>query len=166
MQIYTADLKTPVGTIHLASSEAGLVLVGLSTREKFTAELADKYPDALVVPDQSKNRIALDQLREYFAGKRQTFSVPMACEGTAFQKKVWRALQRIPYGQTVTYKEIARQIGEPKAFRAVGLANNRNPIGIIVPCHRVIGANGKLIGYGGGLQMKEKLLQLEGALLM
>ncbi|MEE9168363.1 MAG: methylated-DNA--[protein]-cysteine S-methyltransferase, partial [bacterium] len=101
----------------------------------------------------------------YFRGKRMTFSVPIRFDGTDFQNKVWHALTEIPYGQTVTYKEVAEKIGNPKAVRAVGNANNRNPIAIVVPCHRVIGADGKLVGYGGGLEMKEKLLKLEGAIL-
>ncbi len=101
------------------------------------------------------------QLDEYFAGKRKEFDVPTRIEGTEFQKKVWNELKNIPYGKTVTYKDIAEAVGCPKGYRAVGLANNRNPISIIYPCHRVIGSNGSLTGYGGGLDVKEKLLALE-----
>ena len=101
---------------------------------------------------------------EYFAGKRQNFSLPLELEGTEFQKKVWQALQKIPYGQTKTYGQIAKEIGKKKAVRAVGNANHNNPIAIIIPCHRVIGANGKLTGYHGGLEKKEFLLTLEKAL--
>lgn len=101
------------------------------------------------------------QIMEYFAGKRRSFRFPYELRGTDFQKKVWHALCDIPYGETRTYKEIAIAVGNPKACRAVGMANNKNPIGIAVPCHRVIGANGKLVGYAGGLDMKEALLRLE-----
>jgi methylated-DNA-[protein]-cysteine S-methyltransferase len=101
------------------------------------------------------------QLRAYFAGERLTFDTPLALDGTQFECRVWRALQEIPYGETVSYGEIATRIGQPSAARAVGLANGRNPIAVIVPCHRVIGANGTLTGYGGGLQRKRLLLELE-----
>ena len=101
------------------------------------------------------------QLDEYFAGKRKEFDIPTRLEGTEFQKRVWEELRKIPYGKTVTYKDIAEAVGCPKGFRAVGLANNRNPISIIYPCHRVIGSNGSLTGYGGGLDVKEKLLELD-----
>ena len=106
-------------------------------------------------------RECFNQLKEYFQGTRKEFTIPIEAEGSEFQKKVWKALLDIPYGQTRTYKEIAIAIGNEKACRAVGMANNRNPISIIIPCHRVMGANGKLVGYGGGLDIKEKLLNIE-----
>jgi len=101
------------------------------------------------------------ELDQYFAGERRDFSVPIDPQGTQFQRRVWKALQTIPYGETRSYKDIAIAAGCPKGFRAVGLANNRNPISIIIPCHRVIGSNNKLVGYGGGLAVKEFLLNLE-----
>ena len=101
------------------------------------------------------------QIQEYLDGKRKEFNVPILLEGTEFQKKVWDTLMRIPYGETWTYKRIAEEIGNPKACRAVGMANNKNPILIIIPCHRVIGSNGKLVGYAGGMEVKEYLLSLE-----
>lgn len=104
---------------------------------------------------------AFKQINEYFEGKRKTFDFLIKAEGTDFQKKVWRALCAIPYGETRTYKEIAQAVGSPKACRAVGMANNRNPISFAVPCHRVIGADGSLVGYGGGLDLKHTLLQME-----
>lgn len=107
---------------------------------------------------------AIAQLKEYFAGERREFTVKLNPAGTDFQKKVWDALCEIPFGQTCTYGEIADKIGCPKGSRAVGLANNKNPIAVIIPCHRVIGANGKLTGYAGGLETKEALLKLEGSL--
>ena len=104
---------------------------------------------------------AVEELTAYFAGAFQAFSIPLSPRGTAFQQAVWQALMDIPYGQTATYGEIAARIGNPKACRAVGMANNRNPLPIVIPCHRVIGGSGKLVGYGGGLPVKEWLLKLE-----
>lgn len=101
------------------------------------------------------------QLTQYFEGERRTFDIPLSLHGTEFQQKVWKALCDIPYGETCTYKDIAEKIGIPKGCRAVGMANNRNPIAIVIPCHRVIGVNGSLIGYAGGLDLKEYLLELE-----
>ena len=101
------------------------------------------------------------QLKEYFGGKRKIFDLPLKPEGTEFQLRDWDALRRIPYGETRSYKDIAEEIDCPKGFRAVGMANNKNPIGIIIPCHRVVGANGKLVGYAGGMEKKEFLLELE-----
>ena len=104
---------------------------------------------------------AYQQLQEYLMGKRKIFDLPLAPKGTEFQQKVWKALQEIPYGKTCSYKDIAINVGNIKTCRAVGMANNKNPIAIFIPCHRVIGANGKLVGYAGGLDLKEKLLQIE-----
>ncbi len=104
------------------------------------------------------------QLKEYFAGTRKKFDVPLDIEGTEFQKRVWNELKKIPYGKTISYKTLSEKLGDVKAIRAVGKANGQNPIAIIIPCHRVIGADGSLTGYAGGLAIKEKLLHLEGAL--
>lgn len=103
----------------------------------------------------------IQQLEEYFSGRLKRFTIPLSLEGTVFQRSVWRALKTIPYGKTVSYGDISQKIGNPKASRAVGAANGQNPVSIIVPCHRVIGANGKLVGYGGGLPIKTALLELE-----
>jgi len=103
----------------------------------------------------------IEQLREYFAGERTTFDLPLRTGGTPFQRKVWEALAEIPYGETWTYAELARRIGSPTAVRAVGAANGQNPLPIVLPCHRVIGSNGKLVGYGGGMDRKRFLLELE-----
>jgi methylated-DNA-[protein]-cysteine S-methyltransferase len=108
----------------------------------------------------------VQQLRAYFAGDRRVFDVPLDMQGTAFQKRVWHELEKIPYGETRSYMQVAVAVGAPKAVRAVGAANGANPIPIIVPCHRVIGTSGKLTGYGGGLPLKKRLLELEGALSM
>jgi methylated-DNA-[protein]-cysteine S-methyltransferase len=114
-----------------------------------------------VVKETELIRKAYNELLEYLEGKRKSFDVPLAPKGTEFQMKVWKALQEIPYGETRTYKEIAEKTGNPKACRAVGLSNNRNPISVFIPCHRVIGSSGNLVGYAGGLEVKEYLLNLE-----
>ncbi|MBC8589628.1 methylated-DNA--[protein]-cysteine S-methyltransferase [Wansuia hejianensis] len=106
-------------------------------------------------------KLAYEQIMDYFNGKSKRFNLPLYVEGTEFQKNVWKALMTIPYGETRSYKEIGELVGRPKAARAVGMANNKNPISIIIPCHRVIGSNGKLVGYGGGIKVKEELLNLE-----
>lgn len=120
----------------------------------FTDEEGNGTPSEL-------SELAATQLSEYFAGKRKSFDLPLEALGTEFRKKVWAALTEIPYGETRSYKDIAESIGNPKACRAVGGANNKNPISIIIPCHRVIGAGGSLVGYGGGLDNKTLLLDLE-----
>jgi methylated-DNA-[protein]-cysteine S-methyltransferase len=112
-------------------------------------------------PDAALFGAAVDQLREYFTGQRTKFDLPMALHGTTFQRRVWAALQDIPYGGTVSYGQLADRIGQPTASRAVGLANGRNPISIVVPCHRVVGATGSLTGYGGGIERKQHLLDFE-----
>lgn len=121
----------------------------------------DIYPDGYTVTETALIKEAAKQLNEYLGGKRRVFDIPLALEGTPFQKAVWKALTDIPYGETRSYREIAESIGQPKACRAVGMANNKNPAAIFVPCHRVIGSNGKLVGYAGGMDVKEKLLALE-----
>lgn len=118
---------------------------------------------ALRPPETRFEERVAEELKEYFAGKRRTFTFPLEPEGTAFEKRVWKALEKIPYGETRTYSDVARSIGNPTAARAVGAANGRNPIPIVVPCHRVVAAGGKLGGFGGGLPLKKKLLSLEGA---
>lgn len=130
-------------------------------------QITDLYFNNEIIPSDAKiNETSLlkeasRQLYDYLSGKRKDFDLPLAPTGTAFQQKVWRALQDIPYGETCSYGEIAKNIGQHKAARAIGMANNRNPISIFIPCHRVIGANGKLVGYGGGLHIKEHLLNVE-----
>jgi methylated-DNA-[protein]-cysteine S-methyltransferase len=121
----------------------------------------DFVPPEMRMEETETLKKAAGQLMEYLQGKRTVFDMPLAPEGTAFQKQVWEALLKIPYGETSTYGKLAREICKPGAARAVGMANNRNPIPVIIPCHRVIGADGSLTGYGGGLPMKEKLLALE-----
>jgi len=148
-------MQSPVGPLLLAADDAGLRKI------IFMNGLDRTQPDASWVHESAAFAEATRQLRAYFAGELEQFDLPLAPEGTPFQLQVWRHLCEIPYGETISYGELARRIGNPKASRAVGLANGSNPIPIIIPCHRVIGSNGKLTGYGGGLPIKEKLLALE-----
>ena len=152
--------SSPVGRLFLAASEKGLV------RLEFESRVQNLNPQKIRL-QESRETLApyLQELDEYFAGERREFSIPLDLRGTDFQLKCWRALLDIPYGETRSYGELARAIGHPQAFRAVGMSNNRNPIAIIVPCHRVIAADGSLCGYGGGLDVKRKLLDLERAKL-
>ncbi|HPZ04773.1 MAG: methylated-DNA--[protein]-cysteine S-methyltransferase [Bacillota bacterium] len=142
-----------------ASGEAAFAVRGIS----FAPEGAPfAIRDAtFIVSETPLIREAAKQLEEYFVGKRKIFDIPLGPEGTPFQRAVWEALLEIPYGETRSYGDIAARIGNPKAARAVGMANNRNPIAVFVPCHRVIGASGKLVGYAGGVDVKKKLLELE-----
>ena len=146
---------TPVGPLLLTASEDALTGLWLGMKP-VPGERDDDHPVL---------RAAAGQLREYFARERTAFDLALAPEGTVFQRAVWEQLRLIPYGTTITYGELARRVGNPKASRAVGLANGRNPISIVVPCHRVIGANGGLIGFGGGMGAKRTLLDLESAAL-
>lgn len=151
-------VPSPVGTLTLVANDKGLVAV-LWPRD-------DPKRVRLPVLTRSEThpvlRKAEKELAEYFAGRRKRFTVALDFAGTAFQKRVWQALLEIPFGETRSYGEIAHRLGKPKAVRAVGAANGRNPISIIAPCHRVIGADGALTGYAGGLKAKERLLALEG----
>lgn len=148
--------QSPVGPLFLAASEKGLVRLEFDAR----VQAIDSREVEL---QEAPNELVpyLHQLEEYFDGQRRDFSFPLDLRGTDFQLLCWRALIDIPYGETRTYADIARAIGHPKAFRAVGMSNNRNPIAIVVPCHRVIASDGTLCGYGGGLDIKRKLLDLE-----
>ncbi|MEO7717305.1 MAG: methylated-DNA--[protein]-cysteine S-methyltransferase [Capsulimonas sp.] len=155
--IYYTQFESPVDTITLTSD--GASLTGLYMNEHKHAEL---FADEWIRDDQAAPfQETIRQLTAYFAGERTDFDLPLAPRGTPFQQIVWNMLREIPYAQTMTYGQLAAKIGNPNASRAVGLANGRNPISIIVPCHRVIGASGKLVGYGGGLERKETLLSLE-----
>ena len=156
-QLASATLPSPVGPLTLVAGTTGLVAV-LWENEKPGRVPLDGTPGSETVPVL---QMAKRQLTEYFNGKRQGFDLPCTATGTPFQTKVWKALSAIPYGSTRTYAQIARQIGRPRAVRAVGAAIGRNPLSILVPCHRVIGSNGKLTGFAGGLPRKEILLELE-----
>lgn len=152
---------TPVGSLMVAGDDSGLKHVAFS-QAHFSAPTVQPQSDWEL--NEERLREPVKQLKAYFSGKLRNFDVPLAAEGTAFQKAVWDALCRVPYGATASYGDIARTVGNPAASRAVGLANGRNPIAIVVPCHRIIGSNGRLVGYGGGLDHKQTLLRLEGAI--
>jgi epoxyqueuosine reductase len=157
---YYSRTHSSIGPLNFAISEKGLVALEFD-RGQFPAKKNKTiaWQDSL-----EKTRPFIHELDEYFAGQRREFSFRLDLRGTPFQLQCWRALLDIPYGETRTYADIARSVGKPQAFRAVGMANNRNPIAIVVPCHRVIASDGTLCGYGGGLDVKRKLLELEGAL--
>ena len=151
-------MESPIGDLLLAGDQDGLKHINFPKEKKPVAV----EPGWMEMPAFFTSVVA--ELKEYFAGKRQAFSIDIKPDGTAFQLGVWRALRKVPYGKTISYGELAKKVGNPNASRAVGAANGANPIPIIIPCHRVIGAGGDLIGFGGGLETKEFLLKLEGAI--
>lgn len=157
MSLFYKYCASPLGKLKLVASETGLIAILWENdnprRVPLTGLVEDNDQKILVETER--------QLKEYFSGKRNEFSIPLDMRGTAFQKDVWRALQAIPFGTTLSYGQIAKQLGRPTASRAVGAANGRNPISIVVPCHRVIGSSGKLTGFAGGLDAKAHLLNLE-----
>ena len=153
--MYYCYVDTPIGELLLAGSNDALHLIGFPKGSM----RRDPEPDWIFKEEPFED--IRRQLQEYFDGKRREFDVTLSLEGTEFQRRVWAALREIPYGETVSYGDIARRIDNPRAVRAVGAANGRNPIPIIVPCHRVIGSHGDLTGFGGGLDTKEALLRLE-----
>ncbi|MFZ4715818.1 MAG: methylated-DNA--[protein]-cysteine S-methyltransferase [Bacteriovoracaceae bacterium] len=153
MDLTQIRIPSPVGPIYLVASEKGLKQL-LFTKQDLPLS---KTPNAIL-------KLAMKELEQYFAHQRTKFTVPLDLEGTDFQQKVWKELSKISYGKTFSYKEVALKLKNEKAVRAVGTANGKNPICIIIPCHRVIAANGKLGGYSGGLEKKVELLKLEGSL--
>jgi methylated-DNA-[protein]-cysteine S-methyltransferase len=152
-------VDSPVGLLTLVT--AGGVLAGLYMTEQRHLPSSEAFGEPAEDPDGAPFAAAAGQLREYFTGARTAFDLELALNGTAFQRRVWTALRGIPYGQTVSYGQLADRLGQPSASRAVGLANGKNPISIIVPCHRVVGADGGLTGYGGGIERKRFLLAHE-----
>jgi methylated-DNA-[protein]-cysteine S-methyltransferase len=152
-------VESPLGRLKLVASSEGLAAILWENDSPERVPLSDLIQD----PNHPVLFETERQLREYLSGKRRDFSIPLDVRGTAFQKDVWQALLRIPFGETRTYGELASEIGRPQASRAVGAANGRNPLSIVVPCHRVIGASGKLTGFAGGLEIKARLLELESA---
>lgn len=150
MNVHYGVLETPIGPLWVGATLDSVVAV-------------EFYDEPRPLSDVPLMQRALAQLREYFDGQRRDFDLPLGARGTAFQQQVWHALCAIPYGRTASYRHIANAIGNPKAVRAVGAANGRNPLAIVVPCHRIIGADGSLTGYAGGLARKQWLLAHEGA---
>lgn len=163
MVFYTSFDSSWLGEVFVASTERGVCRVDFLTSERtFLTKLKDHFPDG-AIKDDRRNRDILLQLKQYLEGKLKRFHCHLDLKGTPFQKKVWTALRKIPYGQTRSYGEIAQRIGHPKAFRAVGNANGKNPVPLIIPCHRVIESNGGLGGFGHGLKVKKQLLDFEKA---
>ncbi|MBC7227112.1 MAG: methylated-DNA--[protein]-cysteine S-methyltransferase [Thermoflexales bacterium] len=166
MSLYYATTDSPFGPLMLLATPTGLCRVGLPGESRASLEAWAARWVGPEPPEENPAAFsdAFVQLREYFSRIRREFDLPLDLRGTPFQRRVWEELRRIPYGQTVTYGELARRVGRPDAARAVGQAVGANPIPIILPCHRVVGANGSLVGYGGGLDIKAALLRLEGVL--
>jgi methylated-DNA-[protein]-cysteine S-methyltransferase len=160
--IYYSFFDSPLlGKVFVASTEMGVCMVDFVTSERaFLKKLMGRFHGE-IVRDDRKNKVVLSQLKRYLQGKLERFDCRVDFRGTPFQKKVWSALARIPYGQTRSYKEIARAIGHPKAYRAVGNANGNNSVPLIIPCHRVIESNGGLGGFGHGIKVKKELLNFE-----
>lgn len=157
MQLLFMEIDSPVGVLKLVANDISLIAVLWENETPNRVRLAE-------LVENKQHPILLEtkkQLSEYFEGQRKIFDLPLDFEGTEFQQKVWQALLTIPFGETRSYKDIAEQIGNVKAVRAVGAANGKNPISIIAPCHRVVGANGKLVGFAGGLENKDILLKIE-----
>ncbi|WP_454829746.1 methylated-DNA--[protein]-cysteine S-methyltransferase [Pseudoxanthomonas wuyuanensis] len=157
--IFHQHIDSPVGPLLLAADDQGMRLIEFHSPRHPMAQL-EQWRQG----DHWLLQAARTQLQEYFAGERQDFDLPLAPQGTEFQRQVWHMLASIPYGQTISYAQLAQRVGKPTAMRAVGAANGRNPLPIMLPCHRVIGADGSLTGFGGGLPTKHYLLKLEGAL--
>ncbi|MBF0526134.1 MAG: methylated-DNA--[protein]-cysteine S-methyltransferase [Deltaproteobacteria bacterium] len=162
--IYYSTLDTPIGRIFIGSTDQGVCEISLDASgwDDFTDKLHKSSGAPAIHPAGPRHDDVRRQLSEYFSRQRRVFEIALDVTGTAFQKRVWRALTTIPYGETWSYRQVAAVCGQPQAFRAVGQANRVNPVPIVVPCHRVIGANGTLTGYAGGLEIKKALLALEG----
>jgi methylated-DNA-[protein]-cysteine S-methyltransferase len=167
-KVYCTSFDSKIGHLYIASTEKGLCKISIPKESKkdFFDWLSLHFDDEDVVDNKSRNKDVIDQLTRYFNGKLAKFSVPLDQIGTSFQLRVWRELLKIPYGTTITYKQLARRAGVPRGFRAVGTANGANPLPIVVPCHRVIGHDGSLGGYSAGVKTKEFLLRLEGAIIL
>jgi O-6-methylguanine DNA methyltransferase len=161
--VQTAQIETPIGTLRVASTESGLAYVELPRAAGcgLRGWLHHHLPSARCIESHERNRTAIDQILEYLAGERTEFDLPLDLRGTEFQRAVWAALRKIPFGEQRSYREIAVEIGRPRAVRAVGAANGSNPVSLVVPCHRVINSDGKLGGYAGGLELKARLLAME-----
>ena len=161
--VHTSWVEAPIGSFRIASTQRGLAYVELphASGRGLDGWLRQRAPDARCEPGDEPNRAAATQILEYLEGERTEFDLPLDLRGTPFQRRVWDALLEIPYGETVSYGTLARRLGRPSAARAVGAANGRNPISIVIPCHRVIGRSGDLTGYAGGVGIKKALLELE-----
>ncbi len=167
-KVYCTSFDSRIGRIYVSSTEKGVCKISVprESRKDFFDWLERHFDLDCVVDNRSKNREVIDQLTRFFNGKLAKFTCPIDLVGTPFQIRVWKELIKIPYGTTITYKQLAKRVVAPQAFQAVGRANGANPLPIIVPCHRVIGSDGSLIGYSCGIKTKEFLLRLEGSIIL
>lgn len=167
-KVFCASLPSAIGTIHVASTSAGVCAISVpaKTQKDLLSWIEQHVEDAVVEESQSKNRQILDELERYFDRRVVRFRSTLDLRGTAFQRRVWSELRKIPYGTVIPYKELARRVGRSKGYRAVGRANAANPLPIVIPCHRVVGSDGNVVGYGAGIPTKEFLLRLEGAKML
>jgi len=166
--VYCTSFDSKIGLLYVASTDKGVCKITLprQTKRDFIRWLNENFEDSEVVDNKSRNRDVIDQLNRYFNGRLAKFTCAMDVIGTPFQVRVWKELTKIPYGTTISYKQLAKRIGTSRGFQAVGRANAANPLPIIVPCHRVLGTDGSLVGYASGVKTKEFLLKLEGALMI
>lgn len=167
-KVYCTSFDSRIGHIYVASMERGVCKVSVprETRKDFFSWLENQFDLDAVVDNRSRNREVIDQLTRYFNGKLAKFTCDVDLVGTPFQVRVWKELVKIPYGTTITYGQLAKRVGVPKGFQAIGRAVGANPVPIIIPCHRVVGSDGSLVGYSAGVKTKEFLLRLEGALIL
>ncbi len=167
-KVYCTSFESKIGRIYVASTDNGVCKISVpkESRKDFFEWLKQHFDLDAIIDNRSKNKDVIDQLNRYFNGKLAKFTIPVDLIGTPFQMRVWKELSRIPYGVTSTYKHVSRKVSAPKGFQAVGRASGRNPLPIIIPCHRVLGANGAMVGYSCGVKTKELLLRLEGAIII
>jgi O-6-methylguanine DNA methyltransferase len=167
-KVYCTSFDSRIGRIYVASTDDGVCKISVpkESRKDFFGWLKEHFDLETVTDNRSRNKEVIDQLTRYFNGKLAKFTCPIDMVGTPFQIRVWRELAKIPYGSTITYKHLAKRAGVPKASQAVGRANGANPLPIIIPCHRILGSNGALVGYSCGIKTKEFLLRLEGAIIL
>ena len=167
-KVYCTSFESKIGRIYVASTDRGVCKISLprEARKDFFDWLKKHFDVDSIIDNRSKNKEVVDQLHRYFNGKLAKFTVPVDLIGTPFQLRVWKELSRISYGTTSTYKHVSRRVSAPKAFQAVGRAAGQNPVPIIIPCHRVLGGNGAMVGYSCGVKTKELLLRLEGAIII
>ncbi len=167
-RIYITSFDSKIGTIHVASTDMGVCKISIpaQTKREFLAWLQKQRPKSEIIESASKNKQIIDELVRYLDRRLVKFHSPVDLTGTEFQERVWKELRHVRYGTTISYKDLARRIGVRGAYQAVGRANGSNPLPIVIPCHRVVGSDSRLVGYGAGLKTKEFLLRLEGALLV
>jgi methylated-DNA-[protein]-cysteine S-methyltransferase len=166
--VYCTSFDSKIGLIYIASTDKGVCKISVprQTKKDFFRWLRENFDDSEVVDNKSRNKEVMDQLNRYFNGRLAKFTCAMDMRGTPFQLRVWKELVKISYGTTISYKQLAKRLGTSRGFQAIGRANAANPLPIIVPCHRVLGTDGTLIGYASGVKTKEFLLKLEGSLMI